>query len=258
MNRVSNNKLLTEQRNRQLHVKNLTGKSEGLRVNNLVDSDVTEIYLYDEIGVWGITAADFVKTLSTVSTPKIDLHINTPGGDAFDGVAIYSALKNHDAEITVYVDSLAASAGSFIAMAGKSIIMGRNATMMIHDAGGVCMGNAADMKAMADLLDKVSANIATIYADKSGKSADDWRKAMEAETWYSADEAVKAGLADSVEEATNVSDSWDFDLTALLDLGKITNGVEEIPVAALVNEVQEELELDFDVNQFRRAFEEAN
>lgn len=161
-------------------------------------ADRAEVWIYDAIGEWGITADEFVRDLRTVTAKTIDLHINSPGGLVFDGVAIYSALKNHAATVDVFVDGIAASAASFVAMAGDTVVVEKPAKLMIHDAGGLVLGNAADMRQMADLLDELSDTIAGIYADRAGGAVAKWRDAMRAETWYSAAEAVKAGLADRV------------------------------------------------------------
>lgn len=168
-----------------------------------------KVYIYDMIGEWGVTAQDFVNELNGVKAPHIDLHMNTQGGQVFDGIAIYTALLNHPAEVTVYVDALAASAGSFIAQAGSKRVMARNARMMIHDAHGLCIGNADDARDMAKMLDDMSDNIASIYAERAGQDVRHWRKAMRAETWYSAEDAVEAGLADGVagDEEQQVSNS---------------------------------------------------
>ncbi|MCI0690299.1 MAG: Clp protease ClpP, partial [Sporichthyaceae bacterium] len=132
----------------------------------------------------------------------IDLHINSPGGLVFDAVAIYSALRNHPATIDVSIDGLAASAASFVAMAGDSIAIQKPAKMMIHDAMGIVLGNAADMRIMAELLDELSDTIAQIYTDRAGGTVTAWRDAMRANggvgSWYSAQQAVAAGLADRV------------------------------------------------------------
>ncbi len=165
-----------------------------------------EVNIYDEIGMWGVTASDFVKDLTGVGSAEIRLHINSPGGDVFEGLAILTALRQHPAKVTVSVDGVAASAASFIAMAGDEIVMAPNAMMMIHDASGMVYGNADDLTQMADLLDKASQNIATIYAERAGGDADKWRAAMKIETWYTDQEAVDAGLADSIMGATKVSD----------------------------------------------------
>jgi ATP-dependent protease ClpP protease subunit len=158
------------------------------------DGPRTSVMVYDEIGFWGITAQDFINDLKQVSGP-IDLHLNSPGGEVWDGIAIHSYLSGRG-DVTTYVDSLAASIASVIAMAGTEIVMGRNASMMIHDGFGLVIGNAADMREQADLLERVSDNIASIYADRTGKPKDGWRAAMLAETWYIGQEAVDAGLAD--------------------------------------------------------------
>lgn len=161
-------------------------------------SGAADIFVYDEIGFWGVSAHGFVQDLQALDTQAINLRINSPGGDVFDGIAIYNALRNHPASVSVTVDGLAASIASVIAMAGDTITMGRGAQMMIHDALAMCVGNAADMRQTAALLDKCSDNIAGFYADKAGGDVADWRATMAAETWYTADEAVAAGLATSV------------------------------------------------------------
>lgn len=173
------------------------GRNGWYRITNQA-ADTAEIYIYDEIGFWGVTADDFVRDLRNVTAPKIDLHLNTPGGDVFDGVAIYQALKDHSAEVTTYVDALAASAGSFIAQAGDRVVMKPNAQMMIHKAMGICVGNDDDMTKMRDMLTRQNENIAAIYTERAGGSVAEWIAAMQAETWYTADEAVSAGLADEV------------------------------------------------------------
>ncbi|QYW00735.1 capsid maturation protease [Gordonia phage Sahara] len=166
------------------------------------DEGPVELFIYDVIDDWfGVSAEMFARELSGIDAQEITVRINSPGGNVFDGIAILNALRGHKARVTTIVDGLAASAASFIAMAGDEIVMNRNAEMMIHDASGVCIGNAKDMGEMHDMLERVSNNIASIYADRTGTDAAEWRTAMLAETWYSADEAVDAGLADRVESA---------------------------------------------------------
>lgn len=157
------------------------------------------VHLYDEIGWYGVTAADFVAQLEGITASEIELRVNSPGGDVYDGIAIYSAIIDHPANVAVKVDALAASAASFIIQGGDTIEMGRNSELMIHDAWGMAIGNAADMREMAGLLDKASDNIASIYAARAGNGGTKtWRSRMEGEVWYSAAEAVEVGLADSV------------------------------------------------------------
>lgn len=164
----------------------------------------TKVYLYGEIGGWwdGIDANQFVRDLDTIGDGGIDLHINSGGGSVFDGIAIYAALKNHASPVTSVVDSLAASAASFIAMAGDTIKIEKPGRMMIHDAQGLALGNAGDLRTMADLLDELSGTIAEIYADRAGGTPADWRDAMLTDNgmgrWYTASQAVEAGLADAI------------------------------------------------------------
>jgi len=178
-------------------------------------SEKPSIYIYDEIGFWGTEAGEFVEQLIKLDADEIDLHLNSPGGEVFDGLAIYNSLKQHKAKINVYVDGLAASAASFIAQAGDSIIMARNAQMMIHDGIAICYGNEQDMLETADLLGKISNNIADIYAQRAGEDQDYWRNLMREELWMTGREAVDMGLADSVldedsEEADKAKNKWDL------------------------------------------------
>lgn len=195
------------------------------KIVNKKKDDVTKVYLYDAIGGWfGVEVNDFIKELNDIESSEIHLHINSPGGNVYDGIAIYNSLRQHDAEVTTYVDALAASAASFIAMAGEKVIMARNATMMIHDAIGICMGNMQDMQDTAEILDKVSNNIADIYAFNAGGETDEWRALMIAETWYSAQEAVDAGLADEMLDADSDEEDEDAEETEnKWDLSKIFN-----------------------------------
>lgn len=186
---------------------------------------VATLRLYDPIdswgGYWGISAKEFADTLDGLEddVEEIRLHINSPGGEVFEGIAILNQLRNHKARVVAVVDGLAASAASFIATGADEVVMGRNTELMIHDAWGICIGNAADMRDLAGRLDHLSANIAGIYAAKSGGTVDDWRAAMLAETWYSADEAVEAGLADRV-EGDNDQPKDKFDLSTFNYAGR--------------------------------------
>lgn len=176
---------------------NRTTPGDWYRIGNAA-GDRAEVFIYDFIDEFGVNANDFVRDLRAITAKAIDLHINSGGGLVFDGIAIYSALKNHAATVDVFVDGIAASAASFVAMAGDTVTVEKPAKLMIHDAGGLVLGNAADMREMADLLDELSDTIAGIYADRAGGKPADWRAAMQRETWYSAHQAVEAGLADKV------------------------------------------------------------
>ncbi|MFE3081783.1 head maturation protease, ClpP-related [Nocardia tengchongensis] len=172
------------------------------RIQQSADSGdgVARIDIFDEIDpFWGVSAQYFVSELNAIDAEDIQLHINSPGGDVYDAIAITNALRQHKATVTATIDGLAASAAGFIAVGGADVLqMAENSELMIHNAWAVSIGDADDMRDMAARLDRANANAASIYHAKAGGELDDWLAAMKAETWYSAAEAVDAGLADSV------------------------------------------------------------
>ncbi len=202
------------------------------------EAAVTRVDVYDDIGEggWfsdGLTAKSFAAQLAGVKG-ALEVHINSGGGDVFDGIAIGNAIRGHTGPVTTVTDGIAASIASVIAQAGgdgKRIIE-PGAMMMIHDAFGLCQGDAADMGKMAQRLGDVSDNIAGIYAARSGQPADEWRAAMLRETWYTAEEAVAAGLADRVGGGKAVLPDG-LDLAAYTSLpGRIAAALRSLPVAA--------------------------
>ncbi|WP_108485600.1 head maturation protease, ClpP-related [Oceaniglobus ichthyenteri] len=170
-----------------------------------------EVAIYDEIGAYGVSAKGFLAELGALpeGTP-VDLRLNSPGGSVFDAVAIYNALKRHAGPVTVWIDGIAASAASYIAMAGDEIVMPENAFLMIHDPSGLAMGTAGDMRAMAEALDKIAGSLVRGYAAKSGKPDDDVAALMAAETWFDAAEAVAAGFADRLAEPVRMAARFDI------------------------------------------------
>jgi ATP-dependent protease ClpP protease subunit len=177
---------------------------------------VLTLEVYDVIGADffgdGITASAVSDAIAQAGThDSISLRINSPGGDAFEGVAIYNVLKNNAKPVNVYVDGLAASAASIVAMAGDTICMGTGAMMMIHPAQGCAMGDAKAVREFADTLDQVSASIADIYVERTKNSKKSVTDMMNAETWMSAKEAVKNGFATSVADTSKmVSNAFDL------------------------------------------------
>lgn len=163
------------------------------RIRNQVNGP-TQLHIYDEIGYFGVSAGDMIRDLANVDGP-LEVHLNSPGGEVFDGIAIYNALLARK-DVTVVIDGLAASIASVIAMAGNPVLIARNAQMMVHDGFGMAIGNAQDLRDLAELLDRTSNNIANIYSDHTGHPQDYWRQIMKAETWYDSAEAIEAGLAD--------------------------------------------------------------
>ncbi|WP_313278103.1 ClpP-like prohead protease/major capsid protein fusion protein [Stutzerimonas balearica] len=160
-----------------------------------------EILLYDEIGGWGVSARRFASDLKALGDlDQIDLHIHSPGGDVFEGTAIYNLLKNHPAKVVVYIDGLAASMASVIAMAGDTVYMPENAMMMVHKPWGIQGGDADDMRRYAELLDKVESTLVMAYVSKTGKGEDEIQALLKDETWMTGREAVEAGFADQLTE----------------------------------------------------------
>lgn len=224
--------------------------------------DATELFLYDEIGFWGIEARDVIAALANVTTPTITVRINSPGGDVWDGIASFNALRGHPATVNVVVDSLAASAASFIAMAGDTITVNDAAQIMVHDASGFCYGNAAEMDEMRGLLDRVSDTIAGIYAGRAGGTVADWRERMRVESWFNGPEAVAAGLADAAatpppeepEEPEGPSATARFDLTCFTFAGR---GQAPAPVTPTDPDPKPEPAAAFDAAAFRDAMKGA-
>lgn len=148
---------------------------------------------YDEAGV---DTAETIAELNQHRDAKtVRVGINSVGGAAFGGVAMYNALQDHPGEVTCVVEGLAASAASLVAMAGKTV-MGKGAMLMIHPPAAMAMGNATDLRKTADVLDKIQDSLAGIYQSKTGKSLDEINGLIDDETWMTADEAVAAGFAD--------------------------------------------------------------
>lgn len=172
-----------------------------------------ELTLYGEIASstwWGdeLTPKQFKDDLDSLGDIKnLNIYINSGGGDVFAGQAIHSMLKRHPANKTVYIDGLAASIASVIAMAGDKIIMPKNAMMMIHNAWTFAAGNKDDLRKMADDMEKIDASIVSTYAEKTGKSDKEITALMDAETWFTADEAVKEGFADELEAEKKIAAS---------------------------------------------------
>jgi ATP-dependent protease ClpP protease subunit len=167
-----------------------------------------EVLIYEDISA--SSSGAFVRALRDVKADEITVRINSSGGNVFDAIAMTNALRDHPARVTTIVDGLAASAASFIATAGDEVVMNRNSELMIHNPKAMGAGGAQDMRSLADRLDAVRDNIASMYVARAGGTVEQWREVMAAETWYSADEAVQAGLADRVSEQPAVTNSHDL------------------------------------------------
>lgn len=183
----------------------------GYRVVNR-GKDSAEIYLYGVIGAdWmgdGITAKQFASDLKAMGPVKnIAVRINSEGGSVFDGKAMYSLLNEHPAKVTVHIDGLAASAASFIAMAGDEINVAEGGFVMIHNAYMMAVGDAREMRRSADMLDVVNNTIVDTYVARTKGDRKAIQKMMDDETWLTGAEAVKHGFADKMVENLKVAAS---------------------------------------------------
>jgi ATP-dependent protease ClpP protease subunit len=178
--------------------------------DNALVLDMFDVIGADMFGC-GITAGMVKSAMDqNPSCSSVTLNVNSPGGDAFEGVAIYNTLKSSGKTVNINVVGLAASAASIVAMAGDTVVMNLGTQMMIHGAMALCAGFAADMRKMADTLDQVSDSIADIYVEESGNSKRKVTEMMTAETWMSADEAVKKGFATSTGASNRVQNTFDL------------------------------------------------
>nr|WP_306685392.1 ClpP-like prohead protease/major capsid protein fusion protein [Shewanella oncorhynchi] len=167
-----------------------------------------ELMIYDEIGGWGISAQQFARDLQALGkVGTITARIHSPGGDVFEGMAIYNMIKGHPAHKVCYIDGLAASMASVIAMAFDEVIMPENAMMMVHKPWGGTLGDAEDMRKYADLLDKVEGNLVGAYQHKTGLSEDELHALLAAETWLTGREAVEKGFANTLTDPLQMAAS---------------------------------------------------
>jgi len=209
------------------------------------DKDTGELMLYGDISSstwWGdeVTPKDFKKDLDGLGDIKnLNIYINSGGGDVFAGQAIHSMLKRHSANKTVYIDGIAASIASVIAMAGDKIIMPKNAMMMIHNAWTMAAGNKEFFRKLADDMEKIDEGILNTYTDKTGMKEEEIKSLMDAETWFTAKEAVEKGFANEIEQEKKLAASIDgsflmlnnqkFDLERYKNKPQIEEFKPEIP-----------------------------
>lgn len=199
----------------------MTARWFDIKAAKQADEKRAEIYVYGNIGDrWdenGVVAADLVREIAALEVDEIDLRINSYGGSVTDGFAIYNALKRHPATVNVYIDGVAISMASYLAMAGDTVTIAPNAQVMVHAPWGVAIGNAAALREQAEVLDRYAQAMAGAYAAKTGKPDDEILALLTdgKDHWYSAEEAVAAGFADQIGDEMPVSASLarSFDLT---------------------------------------------
>lgn len=198
------------------------------------EDDQATIFLYDAIGDWlGISAEQFVRDVNDLSVSNILLRINSPGGDVFDARAMHTALRQHKAKVTTQIDGLAASAATTVALAGDRVEMVEGGFFMIHNAWSLVMGNAAEMREFADVLEKVDGSIRRDYAAKTGLDDAAVGDFMAAETWFDSAEALEHGFVDGLAEG-GTADAR-FNLSAYAHAPEALTRIPESPAPRLSN-----------------------
>mgnify|MGYP003645663989 CR=1 FL=1 len=178
-------------------------------INGKESTGIVDVYIFDEIGSYGLNAQSFIEEIKAYKKRPMNLHVNCVGGDVFDGMAIYNIIKKRTAETTVYIEGIAASMGSVIALAADNVVMAENSLFMIHNAWGGAMGESKELKKTANLLEKISNEIADIYIKKTKLPYDRVKEMMDEETWLNADEALELGFIDSISDAIKVAAKYD-------------------------------------------------
>lgn len=174
-------------------------------------ADGAEVVIYDAIGAFGLSAKAFVDELKRLTAAKtLQVRINSPGGDVFEGLAIHNALARHPAHKVVTIDGIAASIASVVAMAGDEIVMPENAMLMLHNPSGAVIGRAQEMRQMADALDKIRASMTSVYAGRTSRSPEEIERLMDGETWLSAPEAIELGFADRIDPPVRMAAQFDL------------------------------------------------
>lgn len=172
-------------------------------LRNEVTQDGAHIYLFDVISDWwGASATQLIDALKATGNQPVHLHINSPGGDVFEARAMAAAIAAHPQPVTCHIDGYCASAATYVALAGSGVRITDGGMFMIHNSWTIAMGNAGDLRSTADLLDKIDGTIRTTYAKRTGATDDQVRQWMDAETWFTAQEALDAGFVDAIDSAT--------------------------------------------------------
>ncbi len=181
-----------------------------LELRNVAETSA-ELYLYSVVGPLP-GAANAIASLPGLGMRTLNVHITSTGGSVFSGFAVYNALNSYPGRVVVYVDGLAASVASFIAMAGDEIRMAQNAMLMIHAPSASASGGAEEMRVTADMLDKLTDSMRDAYAARSGLKPEAVAAYMATDSWFSADEALRLGLCTHVDEAKAATASFDLSI----------------------------------------------
>lgn len=224
-------------------------------------STEADLYLYIEIANWGggyaaHSAQSFKQELDNLgNVDTLNIYINSPGGDVFEGNTIMNMLKRKKCTKNVYIDGLAASIASVIAMAGDKIIMPSNSMMMIHNAWTYAAGNSHELRKLADDLDKVNTSIRQTYLDKAGDKLDEeiLTTLMDNETWLTAQECYDYGLCDQLGENKNVAAKYDLNTLGNYKNTPVSYVLTQAKVNEKVNDTIENKEPKFNIEAEKRA-----
>jgi ATP-dependent Clp protease protease subunit len=198
------------------------GKGQKIQVKTKTDDDQADVYIYDFIDPYfGVSAAVFADLLAKITAATVNIHINSPGGDVFEGRAIAAAIRGYRGKTVARIEGLAASAASYIALAANEVEISDGSFFMIHEASALAWGTKADLRKTADLLDKIDAELVREYVAETGGDESTIRAWLEAETWFTADEAVEHGFADRKIAEFGASNCWNL------------SGFEKVPEALI-------------------------
>ncbi len=230
------------QHNRLLNLLKANAQAAPLRAET--HGDAAHIYLYDVIDAWfGVSAQMMVDALKSASGKTVHLHINSPGGDVFESVAMATAIAAHDGDVIAHIDGVAASAATRVALAAKEVRIAESGLMMIHNSWTIAWGNSEEIRKTADLLDKVDTGIVADYTRKTGASEQQVRDWMAAETWFTAQEALDNKFVDAIDATTQGAANKAWDLSAYQNAPKRQEPAPADAVAAQIANRERKLRL---------------
>jgi ATP-dependent Clp protease protease subunit len=197
-------------------------------IRSEAQDDGTHIYVYDVIdSYWGASANALVSALADAGGQAVHLHINSPGGDVFEARAMAAAIVGYSGEVIAHIDGVAASAATYLALSANEVRMTDGGLFMVHNSWTLAMGNASELLSTAALLEKIDGTIAADYAQKTGASAEQVKAWMDAETWFTAQEAQDAGFIDAIDPNTKGSKKAHWNLSAYANAPKAEEPKDE-------------------------------
>lgn len=197
----------------------------------------THIYVYDVIdSYWGANAQDLIKSLASADGKEVHLHINSPGGDVFEARAMSAALVAHTGNVIAHIDGVCASAATYLALSANEVRMTDGGLFMIHNSWTMAMGSCNELRQTADLLEKIDGTISADYVRKTGATEEQVKAWMDAETWFTAQEALDAKFIDAIDANTKdgKENSAKWNLSAYANAPKIETEVQEPDLTAQI------------------------